>query len=464
MKIFQIERNSDCPCGSGRKYKKCCQGRVEDATHCISHTVGIGSFTAEGLEVIETLGFLCGLQAEDGHMPAPERLGQLLEEAWDEEDEIQLRRDEGAISALSMAFQVLLGEKHQLRLIRIPVWQYELEFGQEYESEDEEVELIKEIIDYMVGPGGREFMTEALKCIGMSLLYDDYTDGELKTLLAALGWLVIDDTRDLFLFSVLYKTRSDLVVAAQKITEIMEKYGEDDQEELYQEMRSILFNYPVYDQMLSDKADGDINFVIEAVANDELKLDVPLYSVLQGIYAMISKAVESSDALFSSEDLSAGTLKALAPMEEVLFPGGEYRFFFPEVLSCLDRELRETDDDELRDSLNEFMFFLILLSDTKQIAIIKYLHVRCICAYLGRLPVILPEADLEFKVPADYCDQNLIEKYACYLESQDMKEEAVYVRNAFETLGEQAEKEAFLYEDEVIDFAKLLLEEGEEEE
>jgi hypothetical protein len=306
-------------------------------------------------------------------------------------------------------------------------------------------------------------MTEALKCTGMSLLYDDYTDGELKTLLAALGWLVVDDTRDLFLFSVLYKTRSDLMVAAQKVTEIMEKYGEDDQEELYQEMRSILFNYPVYDQMLSDKADDDINFVMEAVANDELNLDVSLFSVLQGIYAMISKAAESSEALLSSEDLPTGTLKALAPMEEVLFPGGEYRFFFPEILGCLDRELRETDNSELRDSLNEFLFFLILLSDTKQIAIIKYLHVRCICAYLGRLPVFLPEADLEFKVPADYCDQNIIEKYACYLGSRDMTEEAVYVRNAFETLGEQAQQEAFLYEDEVIDFARLLLEEDEEE-
>jgi hypothetical protein len=231
-------------------------------------------------------------------------------------------------------------------------------------------------------------------------------------------------------------------------------------------MRSILFNYPVYDQMLSDKADDDINFVMEAVANDELNLDVPLYSVLQGIYAMISKAVESSEALLSSEeeDLPTGTLKAPAPMEEVLFPGGEYRFFFPEVLGCLDRELRETDNSELRDSLNEFLFFLILLSDTKQIAIIKYLHARCICAYLGRLPVFLPEADLEFKVPADYCDENIIEKYVCYLGSRDMTEEAIYVRNAFETLGEQAQKEAFLYEDEVIDFARLLLEEDEEEE
>jgi hypothetical protein len=44
-----------------------------------------------------------------------------------------------------------------------------------------------------------------------------------------------------------------------------------------------------------------------------------------------------------------------------------------------------------------------------------------------------------------------------------MTEEAVYVRNAFETLGEQAQQEAFLYEDEVIDFARLLLEEDEEE-
>lgn len=458
MKIFQIERNDNCPCGSGRKFKRCCQDQVEDATRRIIYAMGVGSFTAQGLEVIETLGFICGLQAEDGHMPEPERLGRLLKETWEEEEKIQLSQDEGALGALSMAFQVLLGEKHQLGLIRIPVWQFEPESESQGEAED--AELIDGIIEYMGGPGGRMFITDAVNSIGMSLLYDDYTDGELKTLLAALSWLVVDESRDLFLGSVLYKTKSDLVAASEKIDKVMDEYGDDDSQ-IYQEMRSIFYNYPVYDQMMSDRMDGDINFVMDAVANGGLKIEVPLYSVLGGIYAMVSKLVESFNAKYSPRGSSQ---ENLPPLEEVLFAGGEYHFYFPEVVSCFDKALKETEDSEFEDALNSLLFFLILSSDTKQLAIIKFLYVRCVCTYLSRFPVILPEADLEFKVPGDYCDQKLIEHYACYLESQDMKMEAIHVRDVLKTLGEQAEKEAFLYEDEVINYARLLLDEGEEEE
>lgn len=68
MKIFQTERNSTCPCGSGRKFKKCCQGRVEEATRRIRQAVssGGGGFTPEGLEVIETLGFCVGCRRRMG--------------------------------------------------------------------------------------------------------------------------------------------------------------------------------------------------------------------------------------------------------------------------------------------------------------------------------------------------------------------------------------------------------------
>ncbi|MGB4043228.1 MAG: SEC-C metal-binding domain-containing protein, partial [Thermacetogeniaceae bacterium] len=126
MRIFNLERNSICPCGSGRKYKKCCQSRVDEAAHRISQAVGTGGFTAEGLEVIETLAVLCGLQAEEGHPPAPEKVGRLLHEAWEEEERLRNSFDEGALTALSMRVQVLLGEKHQLRTIRIPVWRFGL--------------------------------------------------------------------------------------------------------------------------------------------------------------------------------------------------------------------------------------------------------------------------------------------------------------------------------------------------
>ena len=51
-----------------------------------------------------------------------------------------------------------------------------------------------------------------------------------------------------FLYTVLHKTRSDLAAAEEKMDEIMKEQGNDDQGEMYQELRSVM---PVscYDQM-----------------------------------------------------------------------------------------------------------------------------------------------------------------------------------------------------------------------
>jgi hypothetical protein len=450
MKIFQTERNSDCPCGSGRKFKKCCQERVGEATRRISQTVGMESITAEGLDVIETLGFLCGLRAEDGHMPSPETLGRLLNEAWDEVEQISEIEDEGALSALSLRVQVLLGEKHKLRAIRVPVWQFE------FEKDDNtgDNELFHEIVDYLGGPLGRIFIIEAVDSIGMSLLYDDYSDEDIKTLLIALGWLVIDDTRNFFLYTVLHKTAADLAAAEEELDKIRDKYEDANNEELYQELRSLLRRYPVYDQMLSENMKGDIKKTLSAVAGGKLKIETPLYSVLGGISAMLSKLIDMLDTVAAQRRLTAENLPLL---EETLFAEGEFRFFFPELTNCLDKAAKESEDSELRDCVNNSLFFLILLSDRKQVAVVKLLYVYCICSFISKLPVAVPGSDIEFRVLGDFYDQPLIERYACHLEFLEMFEEAEHVRDVFRKMGEEEKRKIDLHEDELIELTGSIL-------
>lgn len=448
MRIFNLERNSYCPCGSGRKYKKCCQSRVDEASHRISQAVGAGGFTAEGLEVIETLGVLCGLQSDEGHPPAPEKVGRLLLEAWEEEEKIRSYFDEGALTALSMRFQVLLGEKHQLRPIRIPVWRLELGDGEEQNDD-----VVNEIIEFFNGPGGRTFISDAVDSIAMSLLYDDYSDEELKILLTGLGWLVIDDTRDFFIHAVLCKTKSDLLAAEEEFTRIQGNRDRD-QGELYQELRSLLRRYPIYDQMLSEEMDDDINAVLNAVASGDLEFIVPLYSVLGGIYAVVLKISDLGKNFLRHRKLAPKNIQSL---EEMLFSGGEYHFFFPEITYCLDEAAVECEDSKLRDCLSSLLFFLVLLSDTKQITVIKYLYGRCIHSYIKKLPFVLPETELKFSTLNDFFDEQLIERYASHLESKEMFEEAAHVREVHKNLGQQAKKEAALFDDKLVEMARKIL-------
>jgi len=449
MRIFNLERNSICPCGSGRKYKKCCQSRVDEAAHRISQAVGTGGFTAEGLEVIETLAVLCGLQSEDGHPPPPEKVGRLLLEVWQEEERLRSSFDEGALTALSMRVQVLLGEKHQLRTIRIPIWRFGLgAIGEQNES------VVDEILDFYNGPEGRFFILDAVDSIGMSLLYDDYSDEELKTLLIALGWLVIDDARDVFLYAVLQKTKSDILAADEEFASIQDKRDEKDKAELYQELRSVLRRYPIFDQMLSEEMDDDITFVLEAVEKGEIKVDVPLYSVLGGIYAMVSKISDLGKSLLLRRKLDTENILSL---EEMLFSSGEHHFFFPELVCFLDETAKRTEDSKLKDCLNSLLFLLVLLSDTKQITVLKYLYGRCIYSYISRMPFVLPETDIEFGSLNDFFDEQLIERYASHLESQELFEEADHVREVFKNQGRQAKEAAEHFEKEISEIARSIL-------
>lgn len=120
MQIYQVERNDFCPCGSERKYKKCCLPAVEEATRAVGRAVG-PNLTAYGKEVVNTLGFICGLKWDEGARPPEfERVGRLLKEAWEEEEEAMEEPGGERLDGISSRFAKLLREKPCLRSVRIP--------------------------------------------------------------------------------------------------------------------------------------------------------------------------------------------------------------------------------------------------------------------------------------------------------------------------------------------------------
>lgn len=442
MKIFEVERNDSCPCGSGRKFKKCCQGRVEEANRRIGRVMGLDDCTAEGREVIETLGFISGMLAEgEGRMPDPDTLGRILRDAWDEEDRLRSRRDEGALKGLSLKLHDLLGEKPYLRHVRVPVWLF---------KNDEDFD----VIEYLGGSGGYPFVTRAVESIRLSLLYDDYTEDEIKILLIGLGWLVVDGTRELFWQAVLGKTRCDLLAAGKEAGEILEKYGKDGMLEFYDEMRSIFRKYPVYKKMLAAEMVEDITSAIDAITQGEVKIEVPLYSVLGGIYALISGLVDTAVAVFSRRGVSP---EVLPPLEEALLDGDEYTFFLPEVANSIGKIIQENQDDEPENPFGELLIYLTYFQDESQLVILEFLYMWCACTFLDKLPLALPEAGVEFGAPKDFCDEKLIRRYAAYLESRGMAEEAGHVRDVFRSMGERARAKAETQEKELVKLARMLL-------
>ncbi len=427
MKVFEVERNDICPCGSGRKFKKCCQERVDDAVRRIGREIGLGDCTAEGREIVETLGFMCGMRVEEeGHMPDPETLGRLLQDAWNEEERLRDRGDEVGLKGLLDRFQELLGEKPYLRHLRVPVWQFD--FDEDFD-----------IMEYLNRTWGYLLARRSAELIRLSLLYDDCSEDELKLLLTGLSWLVADEQRELFWWSVLSRTQNDLMSAAREISEISEKYRDKDMTGFYAKVEALFDKFPVYRKMLSESLAEEIEPAVTAVMQGKIKLEVPLYSVLGGIYATISGFAESFEELLSCRRVPPVLLPLL---DEALLDADEYEFFLPEVVNSLSERMDEVQDGELEKSLGKLMLYLSLMFDDNRYALLEYLYLRHVCTFLVGLPLALPEAGVEFKDLKDLCDENLVEKYAAYLESRNLVEEAGHVRGVYRSFGARAREKA----------------------
>ncbi len=425
MKIFEVERNDLCPCGSGRKYKKCCQRRVEDAVRRIGRVVELEDCTAEGRKIVETLGFICGIQAgEESHMPAPEVLGRLLLEAWDEEDRLRQEGSEVGLRSLWERFQKLLGEKPYLRRLRLPVWRFEDEddFG---------------ILEYLNSPKGYGFLRESIALIYGSLHYDEYSEDELKILLTALGWLAVDRQQKIFWSSVISRTRDDLESAASEMDEIFGRESWDnDQERLYEEIEAVFERYPIFKKMLAENLAEDIRPAVMAILSGKIKPKVPLFSVLGGLYAVLYGFSESFESLIARKEGLSGTLLE-SELEDVLLDAGEYSFFITELVKSLVEAVKGLPEGELEVSLKKLISYFLIAFDYRY-ALLEYLYFRSILSFLAGLPLALPEAGVEFKKPEDFFDENLIEKYAAYLESRNLAKEAEHVRNVYRSFGVRA--------------------------
>ncbi|PRR71642.1 hypothetical protein MHFGQ_11790 [Moorella humiferrea] len=100
-----LQRNDDCPCGSGRKYKKCCLSRVEEANRLLNQVVGPGTYTTTGRKILATLGFMCGLSmGEGGTYPNPARIGRGFERSLGRRGGVRCRR-EGLAACAVRTFQ-----------------------------------------------------------------------------------------------------------------------------------------------------------------------------------------------------------------------------------------------------------------------------------------------------------------------------------------------------------------------
>jgi hypothetical protein len=62
MATAKIGRNTPCPCGSGKKYKQCCEGKAAERSNVVTKWIAV---VVVGLIALGTIGFLASLSNAD---------------------------------------------------------------------------------------------------------------------------------------------------------------------------------------------------------------------------------------------------------------------------------------------------------------------------------------------------------------------------------------------------------------
>lgn len=438
MLFYHVERNDDCPCGSGRKYKKCCLARVEEATRLLSQAVGPESLTATGRDIVVTLGYLCGLRLDEGEAPIDlNRVGRLLREAWEDWDRALEAEDSTFFIAKGEDFEKLLKTKKSLRDIYIPALVLAETLDGQDEDEEEDTEL-ERLVEKLASNIDEEFLIDALERMALSLPRDDWADAEIKTLLTALSWAINDSSRRLFLAAVLEKTINDLEQGEAELQQVITQAGPTAEEARERAIREVLERYPAYADFIYAQTWEDAYPALQAISEGKLLIEMPLYALIGGTYALIA---------FLGKNLSRRWPRAFFGtseepwLEEVFWEQNEGVYFIDSLLSSLQQHLEKGLDEELARAVEKLMTLISLSITTGRVSWIEGLYLRLIFKVLRGSPLALSVPELEQADWTALFDEQTIDRYAGYLVGLGKEKEGEHVRQQFERWGRKAQVE-----------------------
>ncbi|WP_192868101.1 SEC-C domain-containing protein [Calderihabitans maritimus] len=446
---FDFERNEPCPCGSGRKYKKCCRNTVED--YYMSWREKDWSLMEPPFA--QALAALCGLRPDrDERVPGVEEVEEAL--SYIEDNFFQKEKEEDLVAFLSgMAneFMRLLKEDEYFRHIRL--------------SLDEAVDL-SEHLDEHVSELGQDPDREAFENVFEAVMTEwlekmgEEENGDLAWKiffgLRQKGYALRERAALLFalkLFSEKIRTATNpfweavvrvSIFEAWKGMEELEKFRENEGKVT---MEEILEKYPIIKKDISQRHYIKLLPAIGLILTGRLEFKLPAYAVLGGILKAVEhqakRVLEEGKSDFPAEDLSE-KLKDLSPDDELnrlLVETAwdiDYEIFVDTAVTFLDNWLHNEGKDETEEVREAVKVLKESFGDSlvDSSATVYFMHyVLCLAHAFGRreasLPVLGDEKGPGIAWEQIYTPEGL-EAYARYLEKMGKPEAAEHVRRVKE--------------------------------
>ncbi|EIW00916.1 LOW QUALITY PROTEIN: hypothetical protein ThesiDRAFT1_2047 [Thermoanaerobacter siderophilus SR4] len=429
-KIFDIDRNDECICGSGKKYKKCCLPNIEKIEKTLLKEMEKEDvFSPYDYEFIRILSVMYGIKL-DGKNEAVnvEKLKVLLIESLRERkqqlEELNEENEDEITEELFRKIVSIFRKNEGLKDLRIPVT---FIMNVDLDNEEEMERVLDEI-------SNTSFLENYLLNLAYSLRTKKFTEEEMKNIFIWLSIAVIDKTYKIFTTPILEATEFDLIDGEDELEKVLNNAEKLPQDLINKKIMEIFYKYPMFAEYLSAdmfmEMGDDLNYILDP----EMEIEIPFYVFYVFYLKFLTKAAEffkkknteqqePFDSIFDEvideifdEDIVA---------EKVYFS----------ILGKIVEIEKTTKNNDLKEKLQNILEFLAIPTNF-QISLIKIRFVISLSKYVNNLPQKIDDSDMILENLEQLLSRKFFNEYMAYLESKDF-EEVQYLKQLYNKIEEQ---------------------------
>ena len=431
---YRPNRNDACPCGSGRKFKKCCFERVEEETNSLRRAAG--EVARSFPRLVEALGLALGTRGGRADLLGAEEIGHIIETLYRKITGESEETYEAYFRTLEKNFSGLLRRKKNLQFLRFPVAEVN--------------ELLSKEKDWEKGSflaaASREFFTREFAEAAINVLLDTLRrealeKEEVEQVIGMLCLLLeVGDVSSVGA-AVLRATLQD----AHEYTEGMKKVlNTTDVEEKQKILEELAEKVPFVVEEVSHDLFQKVRPFLKQLADGEIPFPLPPYGYLQAILTVRKllvlskrniKTHKEKEGLPEIEEM-VGNLESILSLKT-----------FEKDVPCFMEALSEVIASWLKDSkLNAehkeslgALMTLVLLPNLYVTDLLFDALYLCVVTKLLERGILSMETlqGEKREIPLLELSPQDLDQYALYLENKGKVEPAARVREAGAALAEE---------------------------
>lgn len=421
--VFDIQRNEECICGSGKKYKKCCLPTVEKIeTELMRKLSDDFSITAYAKDLIRVISVMFGIKLGETQTETVdvEKLSNIIAQVWNAQEEFS----EDSFLKLNNDIADMLRENENLKILRIPgsiLAHVELDDSEQVDM------LLTQIADNFT-------IEENLFMLAYLIRNNNFTEDELEKIFHWIFMGLIDETHQSFFELILQASIEDINEAGKKFEQIIKEEDETACQVDIAETHELFREYPVFEEYFGMRMLEDIEDDLEFILKSEIDFNFPFFviygfflkftSVITQIFLQnlphvdINKELNFMDMLFDAES-------AFLKQEIVI----------TESYGCITRTLIEamekSEDNDLREKLAKVTEFFLLPTGAHILAIEKII-LTSMKKLIKNLPQAIDDSPIVLESIEQLITDEFFDEYISYLESKGLNEQAEFLKEIYE--------------------------------